>query len=370
MVALVSGGLATERGQESPSVFPTPSSGTLFLARRHRLQGFLLRHRDSLGLSPEVVEYLEKDRIERAQQGLSQWASSIALARLLQKHTIPFLIFKGRALTMLTCAEADGRGGGDVDLLVPPSWVKRTHQLLKAEGYQPVYAVEPRTRWGWALVTFRNREMPYRSFEVEIDLHWRISTERDFLPPAEVLIARGLTLGHEGQEIPTLSPTDALASCAFHIYYDHASPIRRLIDFVRLKALVDHSALRQLPRRTQQLVSDVAGLCRTVFGEEAIEYEHLGQSNERNVRYLEELFWSGTGGFSHQHRMSHPVGRAIANFSHLSKYSSTPALISRLIARGLVWFPHSSGGQAGWGIPRALAAQISRVFRGRFDSDV
>ncbi len=370
LVSLVRMGLAAQRGESINRPQALLDAGLPDQARRHRLEGFLLRFHDSLNLDGELVATLQQSQLERAQLGLTQWGSTLSLSRLLEAHSIPFVIFKGRALTIQTEAEEDGRGGGDVDLLVPPGRVSETHQLLVASGYLPVYAVEPKTHLGWAFVTYRNREMPYRSERVEIDVHWRISTEQDYLPPTETLIARGVLLGSEGQRFPTLCATDALAACAFHFYYDYASALRRLVDFARLSRMADREVLETLPLRTRQLIADVAALSRELFGESAIGPLSVPEAVAENVGYLRDLFWSGEGSFSHRARISHPLKRALANFHHTARYTSKPSLVARLFARGLVWYPPSTPGQPGWSVPRAFRAQITRVLRGRFDSSV
>lgn len=343
------------------------SDDTISLARVHRLEGFFVRHREQLALDGGTVDKLLEGEQRRAQQALTQWSHSVRLSRLLEQHKVPHLVFKGRALTLHTEADDEGRGGGDVDVLVPPEFVPACVGLLEAEGFRRVYAIQPSTRWGWRFVTYRNREMPFRSQSIEIDLHWRVASEESLLPPATTLIARSVRVGREGQDLPTLQPTDALAASAFHFFFDKAWSLRRLVDFVRLTRGSDQGVLSTMPPGGQQLVADVAGFCRELFGPRCVSELLAIRSTAENIDQLRALFWSSGEGrlFSSDGALA----RFSRNYRHLSRYAPQRALMLRLIARGSVWFPPYRDGR-GVGLIRAFGYQLLRVFRGKFDSQV
>ncbi len=370
LVSLVGAALNHELGRKGDPKPVTIQRDLSRVARDHRLEGFLLRHKAALRLPPSLIESLESQALNRAQQGLHQWASSIALSRLLSSNGFPHLIFKGRALTAQTFADEDSRGGGDVDVLVEPADVPFVHLLLQSHGYLPVYALLPRTALGWAFVTYRNREMPYRSERVEVDLHWRIATEPDLLPPTSGLLKRKVVVGRIGQEIPTLSPTDALAACAVHFYLDYAVSLRRLVDFVRLFQLATPKGLEELPARSRQLIADVAASCNQLFEGILRDLPGLPRAKGANVQYIGELFWAANGGFSHYRPEGGGLQRFSRNLSHLGRYASAPRLMARLLARGLVWFPPRSPQQKTVGIGKAFLLQARRLLRGQFDSQV
>jgi hypothetical protein len=340
------------------------------LARQHRLEGFLSKHQDYLNLSGTVSTLLSASALNRAHQGLVQWAESISVSRVLGEHAIAHVVFKGRALTLQTFADDEGRGGGDLDVLVEPKDVPLADSLLSAHGYLPVYAVGPRSSAGWAFVTYRNREMPYRSSRAEVDLHWRIASEPDLLPPTSVLIARSVKVGRHGQEIPTLSPADALAACAVHFYLDYAVSLRRLIDFLRLSRLAEQSILHHLPAPSQQLIADVAAFCRDLFGENCVALTGLRNPDQANVSYIKELFWAGHGGYSHIRAGGTALSRLVRNYQHLGRYAGKTSLLLRLLARGILWFPPMSPTQTPIGILQAIWLQLGRVLRGRYDSEI
>jgi hypothetical protein len=370
LVHAVRAGLRAELHDVLPHPIEGIQIGDVALVSRHRLEGFFSRHLSSLDLPDQVSEQLTESGLARAHQGLVQWAESISISRLLHEHGVRHLVFKGRALTLQTSAEEDGRGGGDVDILIDPHDVPRVYALLPASGYLPAYAVGPRTRAGWAFLTYRNREMPYRSPRSEVDLHWRIATESDLLPPTRVLLDRSVTVGRDGQEIPTLSPTDALAACAVHFYLDYAVSLRRLVDFVRLSQLADPHQLLQLPAGSQQLIADVASLCRELFGEGCISLDGLHTVDHDNVSYIQNLFWNGHGGYSHIRAGGNAHSRLQRNFRHLGRYARKSSLLIRLVARGLVWFPPSSPNQSPIGMIHGFRLQLGRILRGQFDSEM
>lgn len=363
-------GLQAETGIDQPPNERLLDESVVQLAYRHRLEGFLRRHSNVLAVRQEPLEANDATSLERAQQALSQWAASISLSRLLGESGIHHLIFKGIALTLQTSAENDLRGGGDVDVLVLPEDVSKTHALLIAHEYIPVYAMGPRTKLGWKFLTYRNREMPYRSPQIEVDLHWRIATEADLLPPTAKLLGRAEKVGHSGQEFLTLSPTDALAACAVHFFLDYGVALRRLVDFVRLARISDPTQLVALPSRSQQLVADLAEFCRELFGNKLVHLAGLKPPRPENVTYLRELFWSGNGGYAHTRGEGSGWHRLLRNYRHLGRYSNKFFLSLRLVARGLVWFPETTPQQVPIGLWRAFGRQVTRVLQGKFDSQV
>jgi hypothetical protein len=371
---LTSGALQHEfglPGSKQPAISDsTDSLGDLI--RRHRLEGFILRHYGEGSLRPGLLEALRSGfHDDNTAQQLRVSALSVRISRLLDKAGLSFLLFKGWPLSLQLGAQDELRGGGDVDVLVSPRDVRSAHRVLVAAGYAPQYAIGPRTRLGWRFVTFRNREMPYRSPVGEVDLHWRIASEHDVLPDAKVLLARSVTVSDGRHTIRTLSPTDALASTAFHFYLDYCQSIRRLIDFSRLFSVANPNVFDTLPTSARQAVSDVAKLCEKLLGIQPPHSLTLPPPVRSNVDYMETLFarWHQLDSPSTQapSRAGGPWGR---NFRHLRRYSDTLPLVARLVARGAVWFPPSADHPRPIGLIQAAVWQLGRLLRGKTESHI
>jgi hypothetical protein len=371
---LTSGALQHEfglPGSKQPAIaHSTHSLGDLI--RRHRLEGFILRHYGEGSLPPDLLEALRLGfHDNNTSQQLRVSALSVRISRLLDEAGLSFLLLKGWPLSLQLGAQDELRGGGDVDVLVSPRDVRSAHRVLIEAGYAPQYAIGPRTRLGWSFVTFRNREMPYRSPAGEVDLHWRVASEQDVLPHADVLIERSVTVSDGRHTIRTLSPADALAATAFHFYLDYCHSIRRLVDFSRLLCVADAAVFDTLPTSARQAVSDVATLCEKLLDIELPHSLPLPLPKQSTVDYMESLFmqWHQVGPTSRQapSRMGGPWGR---NFRHLRRYSRTIPLLARLAARGAVWFPPSADHPRPIGMIQAALWQLGRLLRGKTDSHI
>lgn len=342
------------------------------LIRRHRLEGFLLRHLGEGGLPQGLTKELKSGfQAHNTSEQLRVSALSVRVSRVLEKSGLNFLLFKGWPLSLQLGAQAELRGGVDVDVLVQPSDVPLAHRALINAGYAPQYAIGPRSQVGWRFVTFRNREMSYRSPAGEVDLHWRVASEHGVLPDARVLLDRSVTVSDGRHDIRTLSPTDALAATAFHFFLDYCHSIRRLIDFSRLLGVADPTVFNALPSAARQAVSDVAELCGNLFGIRPSHSLALPPPVRSTVDYMETLFtqWHQVGHTSRQapSREGDPWGR---NFRHLRRYSDTLPLVARLVARGAVWFPPSVEHPRPVGMIQAALWQLGRLLRGKTESHI
>lgn len=382
LIHLIAESLATElslvRTAEPPSIPPRAVSvqALAVLVERERLTGFVRHHSEFFSLPPKLIGEIRKEGsplseldLEIATLSLHAW--TLRISRLLSEESIDHLVFKGWPLAMMSAAEASIRGAGDIDVLIRPEDVPLVDRLLTRSGFHPVYALGPRSRLGWSFVCFRNREMPYRSDWVEVDVHWRVATEPEMLPDARSLLRRAVTVGLSGQEIRTLHPSDALAASAYHFYLDYCHSLRRLIDFIRLCARADGGVLIDLPLAARQVIADLVRFCETLFGLRLPELGGLPDPSARNVVAMVDMFQRS---YSPGERSSIPNrgggGPLRRNFRHLSRYSSRRALIIRLIARGLVWFPKTADHPRRIGMVQAFLWQLGRLLRGRTNSDI
>ena len=339
---------------------------------RERLSGFLLAHAEILNLDSNTCELLSQDRKTRLEEQLNLQLGTHIVSRILRNASIPHLFFKGWALSSLLGAEDELRGGGDVDVLIRPRDIVRARETLEKSGFSALYPVQPRTFWGWKFITYRNRELPFRSNTLELDLHWRIGSEPSMMASAEMLLSRAMTVETGHHTIVTLSRADTLAAAAYHFFLDYGVSLRQLIDFARLVPLTDPQALHELPPHARQIVADVLALCDELFGRRHEGYPELPRASTGNVEYLQGLFWRESDG---DMALGKPPSKArqsvfVRNYRHLRHYSDPVPLFARLIARGVVWFPRATDHPGPVGLLRAFWWQLGRLLIGRTKSHI
>lgn len=361
--------LDLQRAHHTPIVHS--SAALRELIGRERLEGFTLRHHQEIGLPDRLREDLKTEVQNLTSAQLRVNALSVRISRVTEEAGLNVLFFKGWPLSLLLGAQEELRGGVDVDVLVRPSDVPLAHRALTEAGYIAQYSIGPRSYLGWRFVTFRNREMSYRSPAGEVDLHWRVTSEHGVLPEAGTLLQRSVTITDGRHDIRTLSPTDALAATAFHFYLDYCHSIRRLIDFARLLGVAEPAVFNTLSSAARQAVSDVTALLETLFGIRPPHALALPPPVSSNVEYMETLLsqWHWVDPTSSQapSRVGAPWGR---NFRHLRRYSQTLPLIARLVARGAVWFPPREEHPRPIGMIQAALWQVGRLLRGKTESHI
>lgn len=108
------------------------------LAKRHRVVPVLSDRLKQLGiLAPDDIKSrITKHNINNLHQGLQQAAELVRLTKLFGEHNIPFVAFKGIALSKLMGLELHQRHNGDIDLLLANAddlW--QVDDLLVKKGY-------------------------------------------------------------------------------------------------------------------------------------------------------------------------------------------------------------------------------------------
>jgi hypothetical protein len=231
-----------------------PAHDQLAVIRRHRLECFL--HRDPLTarLMPKLAATI---RLYARQESLA----ALALVPLIREITIlfeeaglPMLIVKGIPLALQTTNLLNGRGCGDVDMVVDPSQLVAAVDLLEGAGFRRSPGHFPRrleSLWGqysrWAY-----NELPLirsgSSGIQRLDLHWALSNVRRPLPGFEEAWERRETLQLHGCQIATLCRAHAFEHACVHAAVDHWNSLRHLIDIDRLASLQPESGLAALSR--------------------------------------------------------------------------------------------------------------------------
>jgi hypothetical protein len=199
-------------------------------------------------------------------EGLELFATGLEpLVSVVEQEGIRFLIIKGIALAALTTTPA-ARGAGDVDVLVNPDDIPHLHRLLLDRGFRPALALpdflDPAS---WRVWRFLDREATYLGRGTQLDVHWRISSQRHLFPDFPTLYARHATVRVADTTVPTLSRPDSLAASCFHAFHDQFQPARNLVDVVATLQALDDTPLPRYPMALQRLMSGVVRLVAEVF---------------------------------------------------------------------------------------------------------
>ena len=248
---------------------------------RHRVSRLALDSAKRLGFSAEAIDRIKNDTLAHTHAAFRLVGHTITVSEALTEAGIDHLIIKGVALGTLSSTPAS-RGAGDVDVLVEPSNLSRLHDVLLDLGLRPVEALPDYSkRWSWAVWSFLDRERTYVGAGMQVDVHWRISSQRHLFPDFRVLWARRTEVRVADRPIPTLGVADSLFASCFHTYFDQFQPLRSLIDVVSLLRTLDPTTPLPRPGRPLgRLVAGVVTLVTEVFP---------GVVDEQATRVLEHL---------------------------------------------------------------------------------
>jgi hypothetical protein len=177
---------------------------------------------------------------------------------------IPWLSLKGPALAVQTTGIVDARGGGDIDVLVPPHSVGDVFRILTALGWviRSPSPGEP-TSWAWQHVLRTYNEMTFDGPHSSIDVHWRLDPTQSALPDFASAWARRVTVDVRGMSMQTLCAADAFSHTCHHAAKDEWRSLRSLVDVHRLArdpSVWAAKGLRQLDRTTLAVTEACVGL--------------------------------------------------------------------------------------------------------------
>lgn len=155
--------------------------------------------------------------------------------QVLRAADIRVLVVKGVALAAQAWGDESARGYGDLDLLVPPAELGRTHALLAETGWRASRGFPvPGPTWAWRQHERSDNEVPLQRGETMIDLHWHLGPSRSLHPGFDELWTRRSSVLVSGTEVATLGLYDALAHSAGHTAKDHWEHLRGLADVWQL----------------------------------------------------------------------------------------------------------------------------------------
>lgn len=250
-----------------------PMADLLAEIRRQRLVGVLAGVLSRLAAEPSLGELAaELRRLARheARDALVLQHLTCRVAELFERAGQPLLVLKGIPLALQTTGSAIGRGGGDLDLLVPAGQLPAAVRLLESAGFVRPAGTFPRNLEGiWGRFSrWTTHELPLEhrgplGLEV-LDLHWSLAPVRQPLPDFSLLWRRSQSLEIQGQVLRTLGPSDALWFSAVHAMKEDWHTLRHLIDLDRLSRLLSQEERGSL--RSHRLVRLSCGVAHACLG--------------------------------------------------------------------------------------------------------
>lgn len=249
-------------------LFEQPPATILSEVARQRLATVLAADLSWIGTSAGLMELGSGLRRLAQRETLAALALShltSQVARLFSQADRPLLVLKGIPLALQTSSSFTGRGGGDLDLLVPPDQLTAAVALLEGAGFQRPHGLFPHdldSIWGrfccWSgheLSLWRQAQSSGREW---IDLHWSLCMQRFPLPQFEALWRSREACEIHGQQVFTLGRSHALLYAAAHAAKDDWNCLRHMMDIDRLARGFSDQQLRSL--RSNRLVKLSAGV--------------------------------------------------------------------------------------------------------------
>lgn len=362
LVNVVHSALAKEFG--AAHSIDQPTSIPIEQVIAHRISLPVLRARVELGLSAEEQSRLEQDVASHLIAASKLVPATAVVSSALHSAGVTHVVVKGAALGALQGGLTQ-RGAGDVDLLVEPSDIPATHNVLGELGYRPAVQTPPVTNHtSWKILTTIDRETTYVGREVDVDLHWRVSPQRHLFPPARELASRAVKVDLGGVAVPTASPADALAMAAFHYYYDRFALMRGVFDVHRLLPLVSGSSLTDFSPKLGALVSGVLTLSLELFpGVNSDKITTLLGGLPPPLPMVRQV-WDQYGG---HHTSLRPERNATAlwqMFQAERAFDSGWEALPRYLGKRLFYYPPATDNEPHQSLAKAFGRQMVRVLNG------
>lgn len=255
-----------------------PATDLLAEIRRQRLGTLLVADQvwldataDPVAVSAGLKRLAQRETL--AALALQHLTSRVAA--MFERAGLPLLVLKGIALALQTSGSPWGRGGGDLDLLVPPAQLPAAVALLESVGFERPPGLFPKDLhgfWGrysrWAGYELPLQRRAPTGLQL-VDLHWSLAPVRQPLPGFEALWRRSQCLDLQGKALRTLGLADALLFAAAHAAKENWHTLRHLVDLERLARRLPASE-RQMLRR-HRLVRLSCGVAHASLGGPELE---------------------------------------------------------------------------------------------------
>lgn len=206
---------------------------------RQRIVELVHAQAGPLGLSAELADGLGRVRAAGRTLVPLQLLELARLRELLDAAGVPYLVFKGPALSAQTTGDLGARGFGDLDLLVGAHSVEEVTAQLLAHGWTTAEPLPPAGSWAWKRILHSAHELTFLGSQCSVDLHWRLDPTLDALPEFADLWSRREYADLGDGPAPVLGRGDALAHACLNAAKDEWRWLRNLVDVRRLAGLDD-----------------------------------------------------------------------------------------------------------------------------------
>ena len=165
-------------------------------------------------LPDDANELLRHAAHAQALRSISVAATATRTSQVLADADVRSIVYKGPALAVQTTGSWLGRGSADVDVLIDVRDCGGTDRALRAAGcLSRVGYPGPPSRWE----RYHRPERAYSGLPVTVDLHWRVDAGPGyFSAPFAAVWLRGVRVEHDGLDVTTFDPVDALLATAAH----------------------------------------------------------------------------------------------------------------------------------------------------------
>lgn len=323
----------------------------LRLARRHRVQGLVLRAVRQAGIAAlpgPVAAGLRGDAIAIARTGLVQAKVSLEVSRRLAEEGIPVMILKGAPLALLAYGELTLKSAWDVDALIAPTDFPRAAALLAAAGFRPSLAFHDEAKRDHAVTADELAAWTASAKETiwhraadgaVLELHTRLTDSPHLLTGVNPATHVRAVAVAGGGDLPTLTDPELYAYLCVHGATHAWERLKWIVDLCAFLSRYDDEGVRALHARARELGAGHCSAQALLLGRDLGLVElaptlaaELGRSvRARAMRRLAGRVLIG-GGASELHE--HRFGTVPIHLSHFL-ISSRPTYLSRLVAAKL-----------------------------------
>jgi putative nucleotidyltransferase-like protein len=139
----------------------------------------------------------------------------VRLTSALREKGVPVIAFKGPLLAQAAYGDLGLREFIDLDILVPPSDLGRSRELLFSQGYRSRFSglgEKGRSFFQWCEEAFEKEDR-----RVCVDVHWQMNPQYfAYAPEGDVLWRRMVPVELQGAAVNTLSTSDLLLHLCVH----------------------------------------------------------------------------------------------------------------------------------------------------------
>ena len=226
------------------------------LSRRHRVQGLAWEGLESCrdNIPCEFADLLRNEAGDVVRANLQIAVESERLLSHFRAGNVDLLFLKGLAVGALAYRNPYLKMGWDIDLLVSPTRLDRSAQLLRSAGYEPAI---PHDSNDDQLATWHvaRKESVWRTANgaFYIDLHTRLADNPAMLRNVGMTSPRQVAQLGENVHLPTLGPEELFAYLAVHGASSAWFRLKWAADMAALLAAKKAMEIEYLYDRSQQL---------------------------------------------------------------------------------------------------------------------